>query len=233
MKLFINAGGKGTRLYPLTKNIPKGMITLAGKPILHHIIDWGKKNEINEIVIMSGYLADNITNYFKDGKEFGVKITHSIEQKPLGTGGAIKFAEKHINDTFAYINGDQICTINLKKMLAFHREHNAMITAFTEDKNISEADTLEVDTEGKVTDFITKFDPSIRGRLVNRGLCIIEPKILELMDKEEFNFENDMYPKIIKRGWKLMAYTSGEDMINIESLEQLKQCEKYLLRKIK
>ena len=92
MKILINAGGKGERLYPLTKDIPKPLVRIADKPILHHLVNWAKKQGIKEIVMLNGYKADKIIDYFKDGKDFGVNIFHSIEPYPLGSGGPIRFA---------------------------------------------------------------------------------------------------------------------------------------------
>src|SRR3989344_5438109 len=125
MKLFINTGGKGERLYPLTRDIPKPMVPIAGKPVLHHLIDWARYNGISEIVMMNGYKAEHIINYFKDGAHLGIPIKHSNEQYHLGSGGPIKFAHKHIDDTFVYISGDHICDVNLKKMIQFHKDKNA------------------------------------------------------------------------------------------------------------
>ena len=119
MKLFINAGGKGTRLQSISRDIPKPMLPICGKPVLHHLVEWAKKNNIHDIVIMSGYKAEYITNYFKDGKEFGVHITHSVEETPLESGGAIKFAQKYIDGAISgtFTLGDDIKFNEFKELL--------------------------------------------------------------------------------------------------------------------
>jgi len=233
MKLFINAGGKGTRLYQLTKETPKPMVPILGKPVLEHLIEWAKRNEISEIVLMTGYKAELIEDYFKDGNGFGMRIHHSVEPYPLGSGGPIKFAEKHVKGRFVYVSGDQICTVNLKKMLKFHTKNNADMTIFVNKTDHPEdSDTLRVDQNGKVTHFLTKFEPKeAKDNLSNRGLCIIEPKILSLMDKEIFNFENEIYPKMLTMEMNLMTYETDEFMEDMGTPERLKKCEEYLRSK--
>ena len=85
MKLVLMAGGKGERLYPLTKEVPKPMLPFNGKPLLEHTIEWAKKQGLKDIIICSGYLAHIIEEYFRDGSRFGVNIKYSIEKEPLGT----------------------------------------------------------------------------------------------------------------------------------------------------
>src|SRR3989344_4104118 len=85
LKLFIAAGGKGERLYPLTKDIPKPMVPICGKPVLHHLVDWAKENNICEIIMLSCHFSEKIIDYFKDGREFGIKIHHSSDPYPLGS----------------------------------------------------------------------------------------------------------------------------------------------------
>ncbi|MSR86160.1 NAD-dependent epimerase/dehydratase family protein, partial [Candidatus Woesearchaeota archaeon] len=234
MKLFINAGGKGTRLYPITKDVPKPMLPIFGKPILERLVEWGKENKITEIIIMSGYKAEAIGEYFKDGKDFGIPIKHSIEPYPLGSGGPIKFAKQHIDGPFFYISGDQICTVNLTNMLEFHKQNNADMTIYVnETEHPEDSDTLRVNTEGKVTQFLTKFEPKDpKDNLSNRGLCIIEPKVLNLMDKEIFNFENEIYPKMLQHGMRLYAYQTNEFMEDMGTPERLKKCEEFLQSKM-
>lgn len=235
MRLFINTGGKGERLYPLTKDIPKPMINVKGKPILHHLVDWAKKNNINEIVMMNGYKAEKIIEYFGDGSKFDIPIKHLIEPYPLGSGGPLRYAKHYIDGTFVYISGDLICEVNLTKMLEFHRKNNADITVLLhKSSHPSDSDILEIDENNKAIKFISKYeDHANAGDLGNAGLCIIEPIIAELMDKESFNFENYLYPKILDKGLKMMGYVTNEKIEDIGSQERLKLIEESDFLEIK
>ncbi len=231
MQLFINAGGKGTRLYPLTKEIPKPMVQVLGKPVLEHIIGWAKRNGINEIVIMSGYKSEQIIGYFGDGSKFGIPIIHSTELYPLGSGGPIKLAGKHVKGTFCYINGDNICNVDLKKVLEFHNKNKADVTAVLIKKNVAYGDFLKIDEKNNITELISKESRDMGG-LAHAGLCIIEPKILDLMDKEIFNFEHYIFPKLIENGLNFKGYVTDEFIEDMGTPERLKNVEE-MLRKIK
>jgi len=234
MKLFINAGGKGLRLGELTKDIPKPMVKIYGKPVLHHILDWAKDQKIKEIVMMNGYRAEKIVEYFGDGKDFGIKISHSNENKPLDSGGPIKLAEQHIDGKFAYISGDHICDLNLGKMIDFHNEKDSDMSVLVhKSTHPHDSDILQIDGNSKVSRFVSKHEQNREsiGDLSNSGLCIIEPKIIKLMDKEVFNFENYIYPKALNQGLKLFGYHSEEFMHDMGAMDRIKRCEDYLWEK--
>jgi NDP-sugar pyrophosphorylase family protein len=230
MKLFINAGGKGERLLPLTKDIPKPMIPIAGKPVLHHLTDWAINNGVKEIVMMNGHKAEKIVDYFKDGSDFGINISHSNEPRPLDSGGPIKFAKKYMEGAFIYLSGDHLCDVDLERMIEFHKSKKADMTILVHKSTHPEdSDILKVDEIGKITNFISKHgDHTGAGNLSNSGLCIIEPQIINLMDKEIFNFENYIYPKALKNNMNLFAYHTEEFMSDMGTFERLKKCEEYL-----
>lgn len=230
MKLFIAAGGKGERLYPLTKDIPKPMVSICGKPVLHHLVDWAKENNISEIIMLSGHLSEKIKEYFKDGKEFGIKIYHSSDPYPLGSGGPLRYARKYIEDTFVYLSGDHICTVNLKKMFNFHKEKNASITILVHKSTHPwDSDILQINEEKIVTKFISKKeDHTDGGDVTNSGLCIIEPEIMGFAQEEKFDFEPYLYPKILEADARMLAYESEEFMSDMGTPERLKKCEEYL-----
>ncbi len=223
-KLFINAGGEGKRLQSVIEDIPKPMINVKGKPILHHLVDWAKKFPISEIVMMLGYKPEKIIQYFKDGSELDIPIKYSIEPHALGSGGPLKFAKNHIDETFVYISGDLSCEVDLNKMLEFHRKNDSDITVFLhKSSHPLDSDILQIDSNSKVTRFISKHENHEEaGGLSNAGLCIIEPKIIDLMEEETFNFENYLYPRILERGLKMMGYVTDELIYDIGTRERLK-----------
>jgi mannose-1-phosphate guanylyltransferase / phosphomannomutase len=234
MKLFINAGGKGERLYPLTKDIPKPLVPLCGKPIIEHLVDWSKKYGIDEIVMMNGHMADKIIEYFGDGSKFGIKIIHSTEPRPLGSGGPLKYAKDHINNTIVHLSGDVFCEVDLNKMLEFHRKNNSKITVLVhKSSHPNDSDVLNINEDGKILRFISKHDDHTgAGDLTNAGLAIIEPEIIDLMEEEVFNFENYLYPIILKNNIPFYGYNSEEFMLDIGNVERLKKCEDYLNHKL-
>ena len=230
MKLFINTGGEGKRLYPVTRGIPKPLVVIAGKTILHHLIDWAKKSGFEEIVFMNGFGADKIMSHFKDGSHLGVKIGHSNEPYPLGSGGPVKYAKRFIDGRFAYISGDLVCDVDFKKMLDFHVSRGADMTVHVHPStHPNDSDILQTNDNGKVIKFISKHaDHTGAGILSNSGLCILEPKTLNIMDGEVFNFENYVYPKMLEANKNLFAYNTDEFIHDTGTFERLHVCEKYL-----
>jgi len=224
MKLFINAGGEGKRLQSVVEDIPKPMINVKGKPILHHLVDWAKQFSINEIVMMLGYKSEKIIQYFKDGSEFGIPIKYSVEPYPLGSGGPLRYAKNQIDSTFVYISGDLSCEVDLNKMLDFHKKNNSDITVFLhKSSHPLDSDILQIDSNNRITKFVSKHENHEgTGDLSNAGLCIIEPKIIDLMTEEVFNFENYLYPKILQGGFKMVGYVTDEMIYDIGTRERLK-----------
>ena len=227
LKIFINNGGKGERLYPLTQDIPKPLVKIKGKPILHYLVDLAKKNNLSEIIMMNGYKAEKIIEYFGNGENFGIPIKHSNEPFPLGSGGPLKFAEKHADNTFFYVSGDLACEVDLRKMLDFHRKNNADATIFLhKSSHPQDSDILKINEFGQVIKFISKHDDHTdAGDLGNAGLVIMEPRVLSLMDSEVFNFENEIYPKMLNKKFKVMGYVSDELILDIGTIERLKIIE--------
>ncbi len=234
MKLLINTGGRGERLMPLTKDIPKSLVKIVDKPVLHHLINWAKKQDIRDIIMLNGYKAEKIIEYFKDGKEFDINIAHSIEPSPLGSGGSIKFAKPHINSEFAYISGDLLCAIDFKKMLIFHKKNKADITVLVhKSSHPHDSDILKINEEGMVERFISKHDDhNGAGDLSNAGLCIMHPKILDLMDKEVFTLETYLYPRIIQNNLGFFAYDTDEFIADMGTFDRLKKCEDFVVKNL-
>ena len=114
------AGGEGRRLLPRTKEIPKPLLKVKGKPIIEHIIESAKKNGVNDIIVSLNYLGKKIEDYLKDGKKFGVNITYLKESKKLGTAGCLSLIEKLPEEPLLVVNGDLITNVDLNQILNFH-----------------------------------------------------------------------------------------------------------------
>src|SRR5579872_6751283 len=129
MKAVVMAGGEGSRLRPLTSSRPKPLVPVAGKPVMHHIVDLLRRHGIAQIVATLHYLADEIENYFGDGSGFGIAMEYVVEDTPLGTAGAVKLAQARLaGEHFLVVSGDALTDIDVGALLAAHRRSGALAT---------------------------------------------------------------------------------------------------------
>ena len=125
---LILAGGKGTRLKPITHEIPKPLVPLQGKPIIEYTMELFKKFGIKDVLLSIGYKGDKIKDYYGNGKRHDLNIIYLEEDKPLGTGGPLKLAKQYLTDTFVMCNADELKSIDLEEMYYFHKKNNAVVT---------------------------------------------------------------------------------------------------------
>lgn len=228
----IMAGGKGTRLSSLTKDeIPKPMMPVCGKPILQWQIDCMKKNGIIDILIIIGHLGEKITEYFGDGKNFGVSIRYIVEQTPLGTGGALGFLHKYIqNDYFLLSYGDTIYDIDLKRMEQFHVEKKSAATLFTHpNSHPFDSDIIVKDKTDKIIDF--DFNTNNRNYVyencVNAGLYILSLDLCKSIDTtRKLDLEKEFLLSLCKNKQSIYAYCSSEYIKDVGTPERIFSCEK-------
>src|SRR5437667_4237042 len=128
MKAVVMAGGEGSRLRPLTVKRPKPMVPIVGKTVMEHILNLLKRHGITEVIVTVRYLASNIEDYFGNGSQFGMRITYSREDVPLGTAGSVKNAEEHLTEPFLVISGDALTDYNLTDVIEYHREKKSLAT---------------------------------------------------------------------------------------------------------
>ncbi|HML05659.1 MAG TPA: NDP-sugar synthase [Methanobacterium sp.] len=220
------AGGKGTRLRPLTLVRPKPMIPLANKPIIEYTVDRLSKFGFKDIIMTLNYMSTNIKNYFKDGSEFGVNINYSVEKWPLGTGGSVKKAEKYIDDTFMVLSGDVLTEVNFKDVLKFHKEKGALATmVLTEVEDPSHFGIAVMDNDNKIKEYLEKPSPEDAfSNVANTGIYIFEPEIFDFFKKEgEIDFSNDIFPEIIKNDAGIYGYVFDGYWNDIGRPETFKQ----------
>ena len=223
MQAIILAGGKGTRLRPLTQELPKPMIPVLNKPLMEYSIELLKKHNITDIGVTLMFLPQYVKNYFKNGEEQGVKLTYFTEDIPLGTAGSVKLAEKELNDTFIVLSGDALTNIDINKILKYHNSINADVTiVLSKQENPLEYGVVLTDTSGKVISFSEKPQwESVFSNTVNTGIYIINKKILEKIPQNtEFDFSKDLFPILLKENYNLFGYISEDywcDLGNPES----------------
>lgn len=227
MKAIILVGGEATRLRPLTCNTPKAMVPVLNTPFLEHVIQHLSQHQVTEIVLALSQRQQSMENYFADGSQFGVRLHYSIEDIPLGTGGAVKNAEKYLDETFLMLNGDIFTDLDITTMMKFHRDRDAKITiARTPVEDPTSYGLIEADTQGRITRFIEKPDPNeITTNLINAGIYILEPDILTYIPPQvKFSIEHGLFvtlpnPKI--PAWAYDYFTYWMDMGNPEKYLQL------------
>lgn len=209
MKAVIMAGGFGTRIQPLTSSIPKPMIPLANRPIMLHIVELLKKHGISEMVMLLYHQPDIIKNFFRDGADFGIKIEYVTPLQDMGTAGAVKCAEKLLTERFLVISGDLLTDFNLKKIIDFHAEHQAMATiTLTPVKDPLQFGVVITDKEKRITQFLEKPGwGEVISDTINTGIYVLEPEIFRYIPEEEnFDFSHDLFPILLKNNDPLYGY---------------------------
>lgn len=200
MKAVILAGGKGTRLRPLTYTKPKPLLPLAGEPAIVRLIQKLARERIDEIIVTTNYFAKQLNTALGDGSDYGVHIHHIEEKTPLGTAGSVKNSESLIDDTFLVIQGDNQFDFELKDVIGLHRRIGASATlALIQVENPSEYGIVEV-SDGRVTRFLEKPRPEeCFSNLINTGLYVIEPRALRLVPEgKPFDFSKNLFPRMLK-----------------------------------
>lgn len=233
MKAVIMAGGSGTRLRPLTCNLPKPMVPVVGKPMSEHIVNLLKKHKFDDIIFTLHYLPDAIRDYFGDGSDLGVNISYSVEEgKPLGTAGCVKAVQDHLDSTFVVISGDSLTDIDLSAALKFHKEKKSKATLILKRvENPLDYGVVITDGENRIQRFVEKPGASeIFSDTVNTGTYILEPEVLlyVLMGREQ-DFSNDLFPLLLLRNEPMYGYVADGYWCDIGNLAVYRQAHKDVL----
>lgn len=234
MKAVIIAGGLGTRLQPLTNNVPKPIVPVVNRPFIVHQIEHLIRHGVDEVIVNLHYLSGEIKKILDDGKEWGIKIRYSLEETPLGTAGAVKNAEKFFDDgPMIIFNGDVLTDINISKVVNFHREKKALVTlTLTEVDDPTEFGLVITDDKGRVKKFIEK--PSwemVTTRNINAGIYVVDPKIFDQVPVgEPYSFERQLYPGLLAQGAAIYGFPSDAYWIDIGKPEKYIEAHQAILR---
>ncbi|MCY9763830.1 sugar phosphate nucleotidyltransferase [Paenibacillus alvei] len=228
MKAVIMAGGKGTRLRPLTLGTPKPMVPLLNRPCMEYIIELLKRYDIHQIAVTVQYLPEIIRNHFGDGSKYGVQLHYFEEDIPLGTAGSIKNAETFLNETFVVISGDALTDFNLRQAIHYHKEKQALATIVLTQVSLPlEYGVVMTDEEGRVSRFLEK--PSygeIFSDTVNTGIYVLEPEILNwIPERESYDFSLQLFPRLLEQQQRLYGYTASGYWSDIGNLQQYRQTQ--------
>lgn len=212
MKAIIMAGGKGSRLKPLTCAKPKPMVYLANNPVMTHTIELLKKHGITDIGVTLQYMAPHIMDYYAEGKEYGVNLRYFIEEYPLGTAGSVKNAQDFLDDTFLVISGDGLTDIDIQKALEFHKQKKSLVTLIlTSVEDPLEYGIVVTKKSGQIIKFLEK--PSwgeVFSDQINTGMYILEPEVLSYIPEKTFyDFSKNLFPSLMDKGIILNGF-NGE-----------------------
>ncbi|NVM53519.1 MAG: NTP transferase domain-containing protein [Candidatus Helarchaeota archaeon] len=237
MKSVIMAGGKGTRLRPLTSNLPKPMVPIANKPILVHIIELLKRYGFKDIIVTVGYLGKKISEIIGDGSDLGVNITYAWESRPLGTAGGIKAVEKQLDETFLVISSDILTDIDLSRMLEFHRKNKSVATlALTRTEVPVAYGIVYTDEDGKIKRFMEKPGWSeVFSDKINTGIYILEPEVLQYIEEnQEYDFSKQLFPLLLDKDRPIFGYWGDFYWLDIGNPKKYIQANHdILIKKVK
>jgi D-glycero-alpha-D-manno-heptose 1-phosphate guanylyltransferase len=201
-KAVLLVGGLGTRLRTVVPSAPKAMAKVGDRPFLELLIRQLESQGIRHLVLCTGYLADQIEGAFGDGRDLGVAIEYSEEPQPLGTGGALKFAERFLRGIpdFVVMNGDSFVELDLGQLLQFHHTHGGVATmAVVPVENAGRYGTVHLDSSNRITEFMEKTGTATSG-LINAGVYIFSSAILDCVPDGPVSLEKEVFPRLLDRG---------------------------------
>ena len=229
MRAVLMAGGSGTRLRPLTCDLPKPMVPILNRPIAEHIVRLLKKHQITHIIATLFYLPDVMRDYFQDGEDLGVSMTYAVEEdQALGTAGSVKNVSELLTETFIVISGDSITDFDLQSAIRFHREKKSKATlVLTRVPNPIEFGVVITDENHKIIRFLEKPTTSeIFSDTINTGIYILEPEVLDyLPDGCEQDFSKDLFPQLLEKEVPLYGYVAEGYWCDVGHLDAYRQAQ--------
>ena len=225
MQALILAGGQGTRLRPLTSTIPKPVVPLVGRPFISYMLEWLRSHGVDDVILGCGHMADGVRGVLGDGESLGIRLRYIEEPEPLGTGGALKFAEDLLDKRFFMLNGDVLTDIDLTAELAQHERTGALATlALIPVEDPSAYGLVPLNADNSVREFIEKPGAEqTETDLINAGAYIIERSVLDGMAPAGTNIsiEREVFPTLVGRG--LYGYPADGYWLDIGTPERYLQ----------
>ena len=203
MKAIVLAGGKGARLAPYTKILPKSLMPIGDMPILEILLRQMKRAGFDEVVITVGHLAGLVQTFFQDGSSLGVHISYSLEDTPLGTSGPLSLV-KGLDQTFLVSNGDVLTTLDMKELVRFHSEQEATATIAVHCRKVNiDFGVVQCDEKCRIVGYTEK--PSI-DYMVSMGIYVFEPKVLTYIPYDQYLDLPDLVKIMISAGEKVVGF---------------------------
>lgn len=203
MKAFILAGGKGTRLAPYTKILPKPLLPIGDMPILEILLRQMKRAGIDEVILAVGYLEGLFRAFFEDGQRLGLRIRYSFEEHPLGTAGPLSLVDG-IDDTFLVSNGDVLTTLDLRDFVHYHRTSGAIATIAMHTRQVKiDLGVLKLNGSNEVVGYLEKPTYDFH---VSMGIYVFEPEVLENIPYNQHLDFPDLVLKLLEQGERVVGY---------------------------
>ncbi|HEX4567941.1 MAG TPA: NDP-sugar synthase [Vicinamibacterales bacterium] len=219
MKAILLAGGKGTRLRPLTLHTPKPIVPILDRPFLYYQIDLLKQiPEIDEVILSLNYQPRRIEEICGEGEGLGIRVRYVVEPMPLGTGGAVRYAGDSLTESVVVFNGDVLTQVDLAAVLRLHRERKAKATiVLTPVENPRAYGLVETDRAGNIQRFLEKpGEDEITCNTINAGIYVLEPDTFDRIPKDTaWSIERSFFPSLIERGETFVAYVYDGYWIDI------------------
>jgi mannose-1-phosphate guanylyltransferase len=233
MKAMVLAAGKGTRLLPLTGEIPKPMAPVAGKPLIQYIFELLADSGIEEIYVNVYYLAETILEFYGEKTQVnGTTVDFTCEYDLMGTAGGVKRLADRFDETFVVIMGDALTDVDVREVATFHREHGALATlALRRVTDTSQYGVVELDPEKNILNFQEKPDPrEAVSNLANTGIYVLEPEALEYVPENTFfDFAKDVFPRLLEAGEKFVGYEGDFYWSDVGTLETYRTAQRDAL----
>jgi len=220
MQVVILAGGLGTRLRPLTYKIPKPMVEVNGKPFLEYLIFYLRNKGLRNILICTGYISEKIVSHFKNGSKFGVDISYSNEKSLIGTGGALKNAERFLNKEFILLNGDTFIPLKYNKLIDNYKKSGKNIIVVN--RNKKSQGNIMIDG----SNIVTKYDKTKKNLGYNDcGVQVLKKELINFIPKNKVvSMENNIFPLLIKKKG-LIAFETKQNFFDLGTFEGIKKFE--------
>jgi mannose-1-phosphate guanylyltransferase len=234
MKAIILVGGEGTRLRPLTLNTPKPLLPIANVPFIERQLRWLRSHGVDEVVLSLGYLPDAFNEHFHANPVEGIHLDYVVEEEPLGTAGAIKYAARDIDGDFIVCNGDVLTELDLTSLVSFHRERNSTATiALTYVEDPSAFGVVPTKPDGQVIAFVEKPPrESAPSHWINAGTYVLAPEFLDLIPEGiNVSVERETFPRLLENG-SMYALESDCYWLDIGTPEKYLQAHSDYLNNI-
>lgn len=232
MQAVIMAGGEGVRLRPLTCDLPKPMVPMLDRPVMEFTVELLERYGFDDIIVALHYLPETIAEYFGEGEDYGVHMSYSLEEVPLGTAGSVRLAMPRISGTFLVASGDALTDIDLAQAVRFHREHGSKATLVLKRvPNPVDYGVVATDEEGRILRFQEKPQwGEVLTDTVNTGIYILEPEVMgQLPDDGPCDFAKDLFPQLLKMGIPMYGYVAQGYWCDIGSSDVYLQAHLDLL----
>ena len=226
MKAAIIAGGLARRLRPITEAIPKVLVEVAGKPIIEWQIEWLKKQGVDTVVILAGYLHEKIIEFLGSGSKYGVKAVYVVEDEPRGTGGALKNAESILNDdVFIAMNGDIITNITIRPLIS-ELSANDVVSTMALVPLKSPYGIVKLSTQGYIKEFMEK--PVLKEYLINAGIYAMKPEVFKYVP-EKGDLEKTTFPQLAMKNLLKGVVYEGVYWRSIDTVKDIEEASKEIM----